>query len=225
MELLYVQVLAGMSTEKEALSTFWTWKREIMWKKHIRKLVISGAITTDPYQILSEQKNFYYNLYKTKAEDTDSIKSFLNNLNIPQLSEEQKLSCEGQITIEECKRMLDTFQCNKSPGNDGIPIEFYKNCWDLICQPFIFCINESFAKEEMSNFQKQTVITLIEKQGKDRTLMENWRPIPQINVDAKIISQVIASRIKNVYPISFKVIKLVTSKIFILVRHWDRFLT
>ena len=27
-------------------------------KKHIRKLVISGAITTDPYQILSEQKKF-----------------------------------------------------------------------------------------------------------------------------------------------------------------------
>ena len=35
-------------------------------KKHIKKLVISGAITTDPYQILSEQKNFYYNLYKLK---------------------------------------------------------------------------------------------------------------------------------------------------------------
>ena len=44
-------------------------------KKHIRKLIICGAIKTDPYQILSEQKNFYYNLYKTKAVDTDSIKS------------------------------------------------------------------------------------------------------------------------------------------------------
>jgi len=31
-------------------------------KKHIRKLVISGAISTDPYQILSEQKNLYHNL-------------------------------------------------------------------------------------------------------------------------------------------------------------------
>lgn len=72
-------------------------------KKHIRiiiyiyYLLISGAATTDPYQI-------------------------------PQLSEEQKLSCEGQITIEECKGILETFENNKSPGNDGIPIEFYKNC-------------------------------------------------------------------------------------------------
>ena len=73
-------------------------------------------------------KKTYYNLYKTKAVDTDSIKSFLNNLGIPQLSEEQKLSCEGQITIEECKGILETFENNKSPGNDGIPSEFYKNC-------------------------------------------------------------------------------------------------
>ena len=35
-------------------------------KKHIRKLFISGTITTDPYCILSEQKQFYRNLYKTK---------------------------------------------------------------------------------------------------------------------------------------------------------------
>jgi len=167
-------------------------------KKHIRKLVISGAITTDPYQILSKQKNFHYNLYKTKAIDKDSIKSFLNNLSIPQLSEEQKLSCEGQITIEECKKILETFQNIKSPGNDGIPIEFYKNCWDLNCQPFINCNNESFVKEEMSNSQKQAVITLIEKQGKDCTLIENWSPISLVNVDAKIISKVIASRIQNV---------------------------
>ena len=138
-------------------------------------------------------------MYKTKAVDKDSIKSFLHNLSIPQLSKEQKLSCEGQITIEECKNILETFQNIKSPGNDRIPIEFYKNCWDLIRQPFINCINESFVKEEMSNSQKQAVITLIENQGKDRPLIENWTPISLVNVDAKIISKVIASRIKMFY--------------------------
>ena len=43
-----------------------------------------------------------------------------------QLSEEQTLSCEGQITAEECNRILETFQNNKSAGNDRIPIDFYK---------------------------------------------------------------------------------------------------
>ena len=52
----------------------------------------------------------------------------------------------------------------------------------------------------MSSSQKQAVITLIEKKGKDRTFLENWRPISLVNVDAKIMSKLIASRIKNVLP-------------------------
>ena len=169
-------------------------------KKHIRKLLISGSITTDPYRILAEQKRFYQNLYKTKdsVEATDSIEAFLNSLNIPKLSEEQRQSCEGRISTEDCRIIIETFQNNKSPGNDGLPIEFYKSCWDLISKPFIDCVNESFDKEEMSNSQRQAVITLTEKKGKDRTLIENWRPISLVNADAKIMSKVFANRIKDI---------------------------
>ena len=85
-------------------------------KKHIRKLLISGSITTDPYGIPSEQKRFYEDLYKAKTIDSDhSVKTSLNNLNIPQLSEKQKLSCERGISTEECKKILETFENNKSP--------------------------------------------------------------------------------------------------------------
>ena len=92
-------------------------------------------------RILAEQKRFYQNLYKTKdsVEATDSIEAFLNSLNIPKLSEEQRQSCEGRISTEECRTIIETFQNNKSPGNDGLPIEFYKSCWDLISKPFIDC--------------------------------------------------------------------------------------
>ena len=62
------------------------------------------------------------------------------------------------------------------------------------------CVQESFKYGEMSSSQRKAVITLIEKQGKDRTLIENWRPISLINVDAKIISKAIAVRVKNVLP-------------------------
>ena len=56
----------------------------------------------------------------------EKISAVLNNLNIPQLSEEQKNSSEGLISPEECSELLDSFQSNKSPGNDGIPAEFYR---------------------------------------------------------------------------------------------------
>ena len=138
-------------------------------KKHIRKLLVSGAITTDPFKILDEQKRFYHNLYKSQFPciDNNDGEIFLNNLNIPKLSEEQKQSCEGEISLEELKSILESFQKNKSPGNDGIPIEFYKTCWNLISDSFMECLNESFKFGEMSCTQRKAVITLIEKQGKD----------------------------------------------------------
>ena len=67
---------------------------------------------------------------------TAKIESFLRDLNIPKLSEEQKLSCEGKITSEECALILENFQNNKSPGNDGIPVEFYRKFWQLLSEPF-----------------------------------------------------------------------------------------
>ena len=101
-------------------------------KKHIRKLLISGSLNADPFCILSEQNLFYNNLYKTQTKDNaenEDIKKFLTELTIPKLAEESKQSCEGGITAEECKTSLESFQNNKSPGNDEIPIEFYKRCW------------------------------------------------------------------------------------------------
>ena len=55
-------------------------------------------------------------------------------------------------------------------------------------------------KGEMSYTQKQAVITLIEKKGKDRSFVENWPPFSLVNVDTKIMSKVIAPRIKSVLP-------------------------
>jgi len=76
-----------------------------------------------------EQEQFYKKLYKSNATDTDiemKISSFLNDLHIPTLSEDQKQFCEGKISAEECFHLFDRFDNNKTPGNDGIPIEFYK---------------------------------------------------------------------------------------------------
>ena len=68
-----------------------------------------GSITTDPHRILSEQKRFYQNIYKTNdsVEALDPIEAFLISLNIPKLSEEQRQSCKERITTEECRTIID----------------------------------------------------------------------------------------------------------------------
>ena len=93
----------------------------------MRKLKINGSITTDirSVWVKSKQQEFFF-----------------NSLNIPRLTDEQKLPCEGSITEEECVKALQSFQGNKAPGNDGLPIEFYSKLWEIISEPFVNCVNE-----------------------------------------------------------------------------------
>ena len=108
--------------------------------------------------------------------------------------------CEGQLTYSECFKVLSTFSNNKTPGNDGLTIEFYNFFWLEIGTLLVDSLNYAYFHGELSNSQKQAVITLIEKKDKDRRWIKNWRPISLVNVDVKIGSKAIAKRLENVLP-------------------------
>ena len=86
----------------------------------------------------------------------------------------------------------------KSPGSDGITVEFYKLFWNDVKEFYINSINYSFQTGSLTDLQKQSIITLLPKQNKDITSLENWRPISLLNVDYKIATKAIANRVKGV---------------------------
>ena len=51
---------------------------------------------------------------------------------MPTLSNELRQSGQGAISLEECTEVLNSFPPNKVPGNDGLPVEFYKIFWASI---------------------------------------------------------------------------------------------
>lgn len=89
---------------------------------------------------------------------------------------------------------------NKSPGSDGLTVEFYKMFLPYLRDVFFKLFKEIKTKEILSHTMKMGVITLIYKKKGDKKLLEYWRPISLNNVDYKIIARVMANRLKLVLP-------------------------
>ena len=86
----------------------------------------------------------------------------------------------------------------KSPGNDGLTVEFFLAFWSLFRKLVVDSLNHAFEYSKLSDSQKQAVITIIEKKGKDKRLVRNWRPISLRSVDAKLASKPLAKRLEKV---------------------------
>ena len=169
----------------------------------IRKLFDSkGKITVNPKSIMNELKDYYQNLYSKQDSDLNEELSstFLDNNNIPILSEESMIECEGKLSLEECYEALQMFSNGKAPGNDGLTADFYKGFWDLLGHQLTDALNYSYEHGELSNTQKQAIIRLIDKKDRDRRYIKNWRPISLLNVDVKIASKALAIRLAKVLP-------------------------
>ena len=160
--------------------------------KILKQLNVNGNIINKQSQILFEQKSFYENLYK-KREQLPCFYNFFNN-NIPKLTQENKILCEGLLTECECTNALKQMQNNKSPGSDGLTTEFYKIFWTDVKHYLIDSLNYSYRQSDMTDLQKQSIITLLPKGDKDPCYLKNWRPISLLNVDYKIATKTIMQR-------------------------------
>ena len=93
------------------------------------------------------------------------INNFLNTVSkFPQLSTEQTLECQNNITEKELFEALKSIPNDKSPGNDGLTKEFFETFWSEVKKTFFLSwISQSFDKGELCTSQRQAIIKLIEK--------------------------------------------------------------
>ena len=128
------------------------------------------------------------------------VKTFFQHGNQCTISDDERRLCEGLLTARECVESLKNMESNKTPGTDGIPVEFYKVFWNDI-KPFFFAsINASRTKGLLSISQRRGLLTLIPKKDKALCYIKNWRPISLLNCDYKIAAKSIANRIKRTLP-------------------------
>ena len=107
------------------------------------------------------QESLYKKLYK-KLETKNSTYNFFND-SINKINEEEKNKCEGLLTQYECGLSLKNMNDNKSPGSDGITVEFYKIFWNDLKSFLTASLNYSLQMGELTDLQKQGIITPLPK--------------------------------------------------------------
>ena len=113
------------------------------------------------------------------------------------LSESEQASCEGPLTLAEASEALQRSNRNKSPGADGLTVEFYSQFWDKLGEPLVSVFNQGLARGELPESMKASVTRLVHKKD-DKRLLKNWRPISLLNVDYKICSKAVSFRLSRV---------------------------
>ena len=163
-------------------------------RKTISELRLQDESTINNENVILDQiEIFYKNLYTSEESFSDEeCDLFIRNLEIPILLDEDRDNLEGQLTYDECRKALETFQNDKAPGEDGVTIEFYKYFFDLLGNDLLAGFNEAHAKGELSISQRRGIITLTPKEDGSLLELSNWRPITLLNVDFKIAAKAIS---------------------------------
>ena len=125
---------------------------------------------------------------------------FLYNTNLPRVPPGLYEQCEGDVTFEEAYEAIKLMKNGKTPGSDGLPVEFYKKFFPIFGRDFVAMINVCNYLGRLSPSQRLSLITLLCKNREFHFFLNYWRPISLLNVDYKILSKSLSLRLKKAMP-------------------------
>ncbi|GBG70935.1 hypothetical protein CBR_g8236 [Chara braunii] len=116
-----------------------------------------------------------------------------NNTTV-RLHTQGRLDLDRPITKVEAEEALKAMANGKTPRNDGLPTEFYRQHWNLLGDDLIEIYNEMQMGGKLPESACGGIISILFKKG-DTSEIRNWRPISLLNVSYKILAKVMARRL------------------------------
>lgn len=159
----------------------------------------NGDLLSDPQDVCARFREYYTHLYESKTDRSiEDITNFLGGLSLPSLSRDTGVELDRPITEEEVQRTINSMATRKSPGPDGFPVEWYKRNIDFHSARLVTLFQQSFNMASLPASFYEAVIVVIHKSGKPQDCCGSYRPISLININAKILTKILAMRLGTV---------------------------
>ena len=162
---------------------------------------IKNPITNSMHYKLKEIQDcfekYYKKLYSQPQIDGEKMEDFFQKINLPKLNAEQSRNLAATITEKEIRSAISHLKPNKAPGPDGFPSEWYRAMEGSLLPVLQSTFNWVLKENSIPPSWREAVISLIPKEGKDKSECGNYRPVSVLNQDYKIFTHILTKRIEG----------------------------
>jgi hypothetical protein len=167
-------------------------------RNYVRRLIDDSGGVVEGKHLKMFITNQYQNLFSSQAGDHVQVNAVLNCVR-RRVTQDMNEMLLAPFTGEEVRVALESIGDLKAPGTDGMPAIFYKRFWSLLGNQVKAEVLAVLNGGEMPQGWNDTIIVLIPKTRSPEKL-KDLRPISLCNVLYKLISKVLANRLKAVLP-------------------------
>jgi hypothetical protein len=159
----------------------------------IESLLINGSLTSNVPTMKTHIVQFYSHLYSEQCRWRPKP----DGLSFHSIGAEEGSWLERDFEESEVFEVVQAMNGDKAPGPDGFSLAFIKACWVVLKEDIMAVFQEFHSKGSFEKSLNATFISLIPKKV-GAVDLKDFRPISLVGAVYKILSKVLANRLKHV---------------------------
>lgn len=154
----------------------------------------------DKKKIEEITRKFYSSLYSTNGKDIKQTKEFIERHWNIRITEDNQKKMNAAFSQMEIREALKYQKKGKTPGPDGIIVEYYEALEEEVMPIYKEVIEVIRTSKTIPASWKESTTTLIPKPAQDKEDIKNYSPISLLNVDYKFFATIFSGRLKAILP-------------------------
>lgn len=168
---------------------------KVMKERYIRNFISFVNSDDGRKEKVDAIKSEVCNFFEFNFLEENRSRPKLNGVDLLKFSFKDRMSLEAVFMEEEIKAVVWSCNGNKSPGPDDFSLSFLHSYWETVKKNVFRFVQDFYSNSTLTKATTTSFLTLTPK-IKNPQLLVNYRPIYLVSCLQKIISKILASRLK-----------------------------